>query len=435
VPGSWIGSKASLKKWSAKLERIAQRLGGNKTQHDAALAELRTIGDPSAIPAIELVLAGRDEKAALAAVEAITKIDRPEASLALAKQGVFSIWPEIRKASQESLKVRVFEEFIPALIALLTVPGQTEFRLVYDPSRDVLQYAYIMATETENQFQVEALSFVNQIIYVQSDMVMSKKGRTFDQISGGPSRFANNDEARSVNDRLYALDRRREADNDRRRELNERVVALLAEVCRQEATPDARKWWDWWYAYTDAPPASAKSTVVVSVEEVETLPSYVPYTRFTDGASHSCFAAGTPVWTQSGPVSIELIQVGDLVLAQDIPSGELAYKPVLVATVNPPRDLLTLRTGDDSIVSTKGHRFWTSGSGWMKARDLAPQMLLHTVTGSTPVWSVKPAPAEKTYNLVVDGFHTYFVGKSAILCQDLRSSNSDNRAVPGLARK
>jgi hypothetical protein len=34
----------------------------------------------------------------------------------------------------------------------------------------------------------------------------------------------------------------------------------------------------------------------------------------------------------------------------------------------------------------------------------------------------------------VDGFHTYFVGKAAILCQDLRSSNGANFVVPGLHR-
>jgi hypothetical protein len=71
----------------------------------------------------------------------------------------------------------------------------------------------------------------------------------------------------------------------------------------------------------------------------------------------------------------------------------------------------------------------------MKARDLAPQTLLHTTTGNTAVWSVKPAPAEKTYNLVVDGFHTYFVGTAAILCQDLRSSNGADCLVPGLRRE
>ena len=81
------------------------------------------------------------------------------------------------------------------------------------------------------------------------------------------------------------------------------------------------------------------------------------------------------------------------------------------------------------------HRFWSSTSGWTRARDLVSQTLLHTVTGNTPVWSVKPAPAAKTYNLVVDGFHTYFVGKTGILCQDLRSSNGANFVVPGLHRE
>jgi hypothetical protein len=150
--------------------------------------------------------------------------------------------------------------------------------------------------------------------------------------------------------------------------------------------------------------------------------------------SHSCFAAGTLVRGESRLIPIESIKAGDRVLAQDIESGELAYKPVLHTTVNPPKDLMTLRFGEESIVCTQGHRFWSSGSGWIKARDLAPQTLLHTVTGNTPVWTAKKGETAETYNLVVADFHTYFVGKTGILCQDLLIPRGTHSVVPGLSR-
>jgi hypothetical protein len=113
----------------------------------------------------------------------------------------------------------------------------------------------------------------------------------------------------------------------------------------------------------------------------------------------------------------------------------LAYKPVLQTTVRPPKELTTLRFGDETIVCTGGHRFWSSGSGWVKARDLEPQTLLHTVTGNTPVWSAKKGSTAETYNLVVADFHTYFVGKTGVLCQDLLIPHATNSVVPGLARR
>jgi hypothetical protein len=112
----------------------------------------------------------------------------------------------------------------------------------------------------------------------------------------------------------------------------------------------------------------------------------------------------------------------------------LAYKPVLQTTVRPPKELTTLRFGDESIVCTGGHRFWTSGEGWVKARDLTAHALLHTATGNAPVWSAKQGDARETYNLVVADFHTYFVGKTGVLCQDLLLPAGTNNPVPGLAR-
>lgn len=419
-------SDASLKKWSSRLERIAQRLEGSKAQRDAALAELRSLAEKSIVPAIELVLAGRSEQTAIAAVETLTRIDGPEASLALAKQAVFSTMPEVRKSASRALRERQFEDFVPALIGLLAAPARGEYRVLYDQSRGVLVYSYIMATEMENQFQVATLNVASQIIFVN-------RGST----RFGPTRIAapdpatlsqNLDASRRASDILFQREQQRETENDRLEELNGRAIAVLADVSGTEPTPDPQKWWAWWYDFTDSPPAGTKPVIAVSEEEY-TSPTLIPYV-----VRRSCFAAGTPVWTDSGLVPIERINAGDRVLAKDIETGELTYKPVLLTTVNPPKDLLTLRFQDESIICTTGHRFWSSGSGWTKARDLAPQTLLHTATGNTPVWSAKPGPVQNTYNLVVDDFHTYFVGKTAVLCEDLRRTRSTNCVVPGMDR-
>jgi len=240
---------------------------------------------------------------------------------------------------------------------------------------------------------------------------------------------ADADALRSIGERVQSRKREEEALNDRIQELNGRVIAVLADVSGNSPTPDARQWWGWWAAQNDSQPGAAKPVSVV-VDESEYAQTPVALVPRVD-----CLAAGTPVWTETGAQAIETIKVGDRVVAKDVETGELAYKPVLQTTVRPPKELTTLRFGDETIVCTGGHRFWSSGSGWIKARDLEPQTLLHTATGNTPVWFAKKGNTAETYNLVVADFHTYFVGKSGVLCQDLLIPHPTNSVVPGLTRK
>ena len=193
----------------------------------------------------------------------------------------------------------------------------------------------------------------------------------------------------------------------------------------ETSTPDPELWWTWWSQQSDISSVGEKQVVFVSEAEVVGNPN----AGFRD-----CVAAGTPIWTESGLAPIETIAVGDRVLAQDVETGELAYKPVLKTTVRPPKELCPLRLGNETIVSTGGHRYWIAGEGWVKARDVSPQSLVHTVTCSKPVWSAKQGQTAETYNLVVADFHTYFVGKTGILCQDLLIPKSTANVVPGLSR-
>ena len=149
----------------------------------------------------------------------------------------------------------------------------------------------------------------------------------------------------------------------------------------------------------------------------------------------SCLAAGTPVWTESGPTAIEKIQVGDRVLSQDIETGELACRPVCKTTVRPPVQLMKFDAGVETIVCTGGHPFWICGDGWVMARHLAPGTRLHRVTGTAGVASLGEAHKGSAYNLVVADFHTYFVGDAKILSHDNTIRRPTDAIVPGLASR
>ena len=161
--------------------------------------------------------------------------------------------------------------------------------------------------------------------------------------------------------------------------------------------------------------------VAPSVSETQTRPR------------NECLAAGTPIWTETGPVAIDQIRMGDLVLTQNLRSGELKFAPVLSTSTRPPELLLRLRFRREIICATGGHPFWVSGKGWIKARSLEPGMALHTAHGIIELDSVEEEKvAAKAYNLIVDECHSYFVGDKLILSHDNSTREPVANPVPGL---
>ena len=132
-----------------------------------------------------------------------------------------------------------------------------------------------------------------------------------------------------------------------------------------------------------------------------------------------CFAAGTPVQTDSGPVSIEDLQPGDLVWSRDGQSGEEGYRPIERTFVTPDQELLALSLEDasgaiETLEVTAPHPFRVDGRGWVAAGELEPGDQVIAADGGR----LSVAGAEETgrtstvYNVEVEDFHTYFVGQS-----------------------
>jgi len=128
---------------------------------------------------------------------------------------------------------------------------------------------------------------------------------------------------------------------------------------------------------------------------------------------------------------IEQIQMGDLVLAQNIETGELAYKPVLRPTVRPPVTLVRFQVGDETITATGGHIFWEESKGWIRARQFEPGIALHTLQSPVDIRAVSQTGEEKAYNLIVADFHSYFVGDSKLLSHDNTMLQPTEVTTPG----
>ncbi|MDK2127069.1 polymorphic toxin-type HINT domain-containing protein [Parachitinimonas caeni] len=145
-----------------------------------------------------------------------------------------------------------------------------------------------------------------------------------------------------------------------------------------------------------------------------------------------CFVAGTPVWTKNGPVPIEQIKVGDLVLSQPEDGGELDYRPVVNTFEHDDKELWLVQYGKDSmcsIVCTGNHPFWVEGIGWTAAEKLKLGDILKSSDGrAAGVFRVL-----KLFNTEIDGvgwawdyfFNSSYGGPAVDIRNGVISSDDD----------
>lgn len=135
-------------------------------------------------------------------------------------------------------------------------------------------------------------------------------------------------------------------------------------------------------------------------------------------AKHS-FLAGTPVLLADGrTVSIEAVRPGDLVTATDPVTGRTGARRVerAITTYDDKHfTRLTVRAGGARawLTATDTHPFWVTGQGrWSNAGDIGRGDALRTETGAelTVTGVTRYTRRQTTYDLTVEGVHTYYVG-------------------------
>ncbi len=130
-----------------------------------------------------------------------------------------------------------------------------------------------------------------------------------------------------------------------------------------------------------------------------------------------CFVAGTLVKTKQGLRPIESLKIGQKVWSRDPKIGTGGWKTITDTIVHHDKRVLHLTLVDDSGQSntfgvTGNHPFRVRGGRWVHAEDLRPGDEVFSSRGGWlrvggATWAVG---SYTVYNLVVAGFHTYFVG-------------------------
>lgn len=417
---------AGLEKWQPTVDLIVKGWANDSLlKQKAARAKLAEINDPAAIPALENSLSILSEGAALMVVEKLEGWPDGEATLSLARHAVLSPWDTVRRAATKALGQRPLEEYAPLLLSEMYNPVVSNLELGNVGGRLLYRQSFLR----EGQQRTDAMVF--HVAYRREALPGGDAADTFSRAMVGMA--------------MSTLQRDQQvvAQNAFTQALNERIAEVLAATTGKKLAATPNLWWQWWSDQQEIVQVGPKPLDVQNRYQEIILVDRVTAPMLTSAPSisgvtvpgqpsHECLVAGTRVWTAAGPVAIEKLRVGDLVLSQHPLTGELAYKPVVRTTVRPPEKLVRVKTASETFECTGGHPFWVAGQGWLKARSLPSGSELHGAAGTSRVSEVVEGGTAETFNLIVGDFHTYFLGDRRVLTHDNSPRRPTLGPVPGL---
>jgi hypothetical protein len=440
-------AQAALVRRAPELEKLLKRMDSSNPQaREMARKELMRVKDADYVPAIEAVMCTQGGEMALLGIKLLKEMKAKEAAQSLAWQAAFSPWEPVQKAATAALKDQEKHNYVPLLLGAMRVPIRASYELYDTPDGGFLmRRALYQEGPEQRQLAVTDLA--------RSGVTIRDPNNTVVERGVNPA-------LRKEVARLKAEDQRRQQMNmaqARAKALaqaqqqqaaiatqnmtaaaqNTRLCSVLTEATGETQATSPDDWYRWWNDYNEITSEGDKQTTVSyqAINQAVVSGANAPGVISIPNPSPrlECLVAGTPVWTESGPVPVEQVRVGDRVIACDCETGEIMLKPVVKTIINRQKPTFRLRTASDTLETTGGHLFWVAGQGWVRARVLKPQMRFHTLTGTVDLASVEPGDKQDAFNLVVADFHGYFVGKDKILTHDNTVQKPTNCIVPGLA--
>jgi hypothetical protein len=421
--------------------------GVDSLAREKALSEIRAFDDTSALFLVERVTLPASlesttiEEAGQAFsgpfVEALTQIDDQQSTESLVRHAVLSPVPDVRTASITELKNRKLHDYVPLLLGGLAMPIESSFMIDTDRNGNVYYLHKLYREGADSDWALDANFETRQHILPGRNFLYRKRFN-FTEVRGEAPPERNPKVAARVNsstvayrNSAYTVETQVNATNRTTSRLNSQIMPVLAATTGEDFAT-AKQWWAWW---TDNNEYYKSEHPLYQEYYTDNDNYYYGQPIDTYSETMSCFTKGTPVWTKTGQRPIESIIEGDLVLAQNVDTGELCYRPVVKRTLRPPSETLIINVNGEEIRTTLGHPFWVINTGWQMAKELKSGTLLHGLPGSMTVREIKSAEQDEAYNLVVADMNTYFVGESGVLVHDNMPRKPTRAAVPGVAAR
>lgn len=450
-------SKRAAERWSSKMVKWRREVvGQDKNAKLSALAEISSIKEADAIPSLEDVTLGHDAnnsrhaqecaEIGLAFVDSLGNLQGQAATESLARHAVFAPSEKVRAAATEKLKRRELHDFVPMLVNALGMPIETSYSVTTGPDGSVHYLRSLYREGPDSDWSWDSRRAVVQRDFGGRHYQYDSYTRKTTDMGPGESpvitaakkaNVATGYQKRYADNAAATVARVNQA-NQTVETLNTRIVPVLTATTGKDLGDNPKSWWDWWrstneYTSYDHPVDQGYDSSIDG-QYFYNFPSYsnvssAPVRRM------SCFVKGTPVWTKIGLRSIESLELGDLVLAQDVNTGELKYEPIVGRTVRPPSPIVKLSIDKEHVRTTRGHLFWVAGIGWRMAKELEKGAKLHGLKGSMEIRAVESDGESEAYNLVVADVDTYFVGAHGFLVHDNTPRNPTQAILPGVSKK
>lgn len=440
-----------LKQWIPKVREWKIALESSDTKKRLkAIEQLKNLEDADAIPALDIAVGQSTPTAAKHLISAIARFQTRQACIVLAGIAIANTTSDVGTHAIESLKKYPLEFYVPDLLDLMSTEFELMSQLVTRPNGEmVLQL--VQMRELRNRFErnqmdkLMAISTSGKTKKPSSLSVELIAGRLLQFKSVATSR---NDVKNELAASIVSKEAKRDADdaqaeiertNEAVRALQRNIGTVLRSTTKAKLDDQPNSWWIWWDLYEDSYNEAGKpydqsyienrSALILETQKVQTVTRYqslIP--RRLD-----CLALGTQIQTETGLKSIENIQIGDLVVAQNIVSGKISLQPVLRTTLRPASSTKEIRlSSGENIRATLGHPWWVIGQGWVKTKDLRKNDALRTPDGFEKISDLQDQEAIDTFNLVIDEDHTYLVGQSRLLSSDATELVPTFQRAPGL---
>ena len=419
----------AIRQWQPKLVKWRKAIeSGSSKERGDALAELQKFDDVDGLAALEAALADNRDSAASrelnrVLIETVGRFPSSEATQILIRRSILPEAESTRALACDELTKRPMYAFAPQLIGLM--PAESSWTAGYGIYLMPGGAVVLQAKWTRNIGQSEFEYSYDMTAMATHRYIRPRLG--IDTAYTQPE-VALNEYVLPAAHNLGRVAQATQLEDDKRAALKTRAQFALQRVTGYQGASDLESWRTYWTNYSET--YAAKSLEIPWREQRHASDTFV---RMTVEYNLSCFPAGTPVMTLTGPKQIEHVRVGDRVLTQDITTGELTYNPVQATTLRPPAPLVRLNMEGKTLRATRGHWFWVVGQGWQMAKDLKQGDRLHAMQGAALIGSIDQDPPAEAFNLVVSDNHDYFVGDSLVLAHDNVTPEESGALVPGLA--
>lgn len=418
-------------------ELLAGFTSKDSRQQSKAEQRLLEIRDPATILAAEKILSPANEDVAHVVVKYLANIKDPIATMSLARHAVFYPSAEVRREAATKLGERDLHDYAPPLLSLLSNPIQSATQPVFARNGQLMGTRQVFTREGQEQNQVVVMDneIVRQQVVVDASALWSSRLTPTQAAARALEARANAEAEALTRASLAGENQSRQvaaiSQNQKIAQTNSLVMAALSTASGVELPSYPEMWWKWYDEEIGLLRTGPKYTTASRAYQQSASPSYQVSVAIPAGGRGECFVAGTLVTTHRGQVAIEKVKLGDMVLSKNIVTGALEFKPVLQTTIRPIEEVTSLRAGGNSFECTRGHFFWVSGRGWVKAEDLRPGMVLHAAENPVKIDEVCMSGEAETYNLRVADNANYFVGEGRILSHDVTARTPTREAIPG----